>query len=441
LDPGQSASFTVTYSPAAAGNSSGAISLVSTASNPTLGVSLSGAASAATAPAVLAQSLSTLTFGNVLVGTTKTEPETLTNTGAAALTITQANINGSGFGVSGLSLPLSLAAGQSANFNVTYSPVSAGVSSGSLVIGSDASNPVLAASLSATAVAAPNPGVLTASASNMSFGSVPVGNTKSQPELLKNTGGTAVTISQANLTGVGFSLEGIYLPLKLNAGESFTFLVVFAPGAAANTSGTLALVSDASNIVPSIPLSGSGAAAGQLLVTPVSQAFGSVPVGTSKSLNTTLTASNASITISSGEFSNSEFTLGGASFPLTLAAGQSITLPLTFTPQSTGSASGSLALATNTSASTVTQALAGTGAAAVQHSVALSWDGSASGYFVYRGTKTGGPYAKLTASATGSTTFNDTSVASGNSYFYVTTSVDGSGTESGFSNEVQASVP
>jgi hypothetical protein len=390
---------------------------------------------------VLAQSLSTLSFGNVLVGTSKTEPETLTNTGAAALTITQANISGSGFSIAGLSLPLTLAAGQNANFSVTYSPTSAGVSSGSLVIGSDASNPVLAASLAATAVAAPNPGVLTASAANMSFGSVSVGNTKSQPEILKNTGGTAVTLSQANLTGVGFSLEGIYLPLKLNAGDSFTFLVVFAPGAAANTSGALALVSDASNIVPSIPLSGSGAAAGQLLVTPVSANFGSVAVGTSKSLNTTLTASNASVTISAGELSDPEFTLGGASFPLTLAAGQSITLSLTFTPQSTGSASGSLALATNTSASTVTQALSGAGGAPAQHSVTLSWDGSAAGYFVYRGTKTGGPYAKLTATATASTTFHDAGVTSGTSYFYVTSSVDGTGTESDFSNEVQATVP
>ncbi|HEX4487698.1 MAG TPA: choice-of-anchor D domain-containing protein, partial [Terriglobales bacterium] len=441
LNPGQSASLTVTYAPTAAGNNTGAISLVSTASNPTVGIALTGAATAAPSLAVLAQSLSTLAFGNVQVGTTKTEPETLTNTGASPLTITQANISGSGFSIAGLSLPLSLGSGQSANFNVTYAPSSAGVSSGSLVISSDASNPVLAASLSATAVAAPNPGVLNASASSLSFGSVPVGNTKSQPELVRNTGGSAVTISQANLTGVGFSLEGIYLPLKIEAGESFTFLVVFAPGATANTSGTLSLVSDASNIVPAISLSGSGAAAGQLLVTPASQGFGSVPMGSNKSLLTTLTASNASVTISSGELSDPEFTLGGTSFPLTLAAGQSVTLSLIFTPQSTGNASGSLSLATNTSTATVTQALVGTGGAALQHSVDLSWDGSATGYFVYRGTKTGGPYAKLTASTTGSTSFNDTSVQAGTSYFYVTTSVDGSGTESDFSNEVKATVP
>jgi hypothetical protein len=229
--------------------------------------------------------------------------------------------------------------------------------------------------------------------------------------------------------------------LKIEAGESFTFLVVFAPGATANTSGTLSLVSDASNIVPAISLSGSGSAAGQLLVTPVSQGFGSVPVGSSKSLLTTLTASNANVTISSGELSDPEFTLGGTSFPLTLAAGQSITLPVTFTPQSTGNASGSLSLATNTSAATVTQPLVGMGGAAMQHSVELSWDGSAAGYLVYRGSKTGGPYAKLTASAGVSTSFNDTAVQAGTSYFYVTTSVDDGGTESDFSNEVKATIP
>ena len=312
-----------------------------------------------------------------------------------------------------------------------------------MVTVSDASNSSLAASLSGTAIAARDPGVISATASSLNFGSVQLGSTKSQPETLKNTGGSTITISQADLTGVGFSLEGLYLPLQLEAGQSFSFTIVFAPTAAANASGSLSLVSDASNSVPTVPLSGTGAAAGQLSVSPASLSFGNVVLGTSKSLTTKLSALNSSVIISSGAVSDAEFSLSGASFPLTLAPGQSATLTLTFTPQSSASASSSLLLATNTANSTVKQGLAGAGVAAPQHSVDLSWSasGSEAGYFVYRSTKAGGPYANLTASAIASTSFTDSSVQSGATYFYVTTSVDSNGSESDDSNEVRASIP
>ena len=333
LNPGQTVSFTVTYAPVSVGASSGIINLVSDASNPTVAISLSAAATAVPAPAILAQSASVLAFGSVPVGTTKTQPKSLTNTGGSPTTITRATTTGSGFAVKGLSLPLTLAAGQSANFTVTYSPTSAGISSGSLIVVSDASNSSLATSLSGTATAAPNPGVLGAGVASLNFGSVQVGNTKSQSETLKNTGGSPVTISQATLAGTGFSLVGLDLPLQLSAGESFTFSVVFAPSAAANASGSLSVVSDASNTMAAVALSGSGAASGQLSVTPASLSFGNVTIGNSKPLTTTLRALNSSVIISSGAVSDPEFTLSGASFPLTLAAGQSVALTLTFAPR------------------------------------------------------------------------------------------------------------
>jgi fibronectin type 3 domain-containing protein len=60
---------------------------------------------------------------------------------------------------------------------------------------------------------------------------------------------------------------------------------------------------------------------------------------------------------------------------------------------------------------------------------------------VYRGTVTGGPYTKINASLITLLTYTDTTVVSGQTYFYVTTAVDGSGNESVFSNQVQAVIP
>ena len=139
----------------------------------------------------------------------------------------------------------------------------------------------------------------------------------------------------------------------------------------------------------------------------------------------------------------SEFTISGLSLPLTLSAGQSASFTVNFKPQSSGAASASGTFSSNAANASLTQALSGTGTAAPQHSVALSWSPSASsvvGYNVYRGTTTGGPYSKIT-SMNADTTFVDASVQSGQTYFYVTTAVDGSGKESGNSNQTQAVIP
>jgi fibronectin type 3 domain-containing protein len=65
-----------------------------------------------------------------------------------------------------------------------------------------------------------------------------------------------------------------------------------------------------------------------------------------------------------------------------------------------------------------------------------------SGYNVYRGTNTGGPYvSKLTPSPIPSTQFTDTGLQSGQTYFYVVTAVDSNGAESLYSNQATASIP
>lgn len=78
------------------------------------------------------------------------------------------------------------------------------------------------------------------------------------------------------------------------------------------------------------------------------------------------------------------------------------------------------------------------------HSTVLSWLASTSsvaGYNVYRSTTDGGPYTLLTSAPIAGVTFTDDSVQSGQTYFYVTTSVDSSGAQSTNSNQVQAVIP
>ena len=106
---------------------------------------------------------------------------------------------------------------------------------------------------------------------------------------------------------------------------------------------------------------------------------------------------------------------------------------------------------TNTVTVTAQSAFASTSSAsatvtitAAVHSVVLSWTASTSavsGYNIYRGTTSGGPYARLDSSLDSTTTYTDSSVQAGSTYYYVTTAVDSSGVESTNSNEVSATIP
>jgi len=437
LAAGQSVAYSVTFNPHAGGSESSVVSFASDATNGTLNVPLTGSVLSA---GTLASAPSILNFGTVQADAPQTRSETLTNSGGSDVTITQANLSGAGFTTAGLTLPMTLAAGQSTNFNVTFTPQSGGTVSGSLSVISNASNSMLRIALVANAATV---GVLSTSDSSLNFGNVPVNTTGTQSETLTNTGGANVTISQANVTGTGFSATGLNLPMILAPGQSFTFGAAFSPKSGGSAAGSIAVISDASDSTVTITLAGTAAVAGQLVVSPASLNFGSVTVGQSKSLTASLTANGSSITVSDASMSTSEFSISGISLPLTLAAGKSATFTVTFKPQSSGAASASGSFNSNASNSSAVQTLGGSGTAAPQHSVALSWDPSSSsvvGYNVYRGGQSGGPYSKV-ASMNASTDYIDSTVQSGQTYFYVTTAVDGSGKESANSNQTQAVIP
>jgi hypothetical protein len=437
LAAGQSSSFSVKFTPTTGGSAGGNLSIASNASNPNLSVPLSGSG---VPPGALTATVPSLSFGSVQVGSSQTLSETLTNSGGSPVTISQATATGA-YGVSGLGLPMTLAAGQSTSFSVKFAPTTGGSASSTLSITSNASNPSLSVPLSGSGVP---PGSLTATASSLSFGTVQVGDSQTLSETLTNSGGSSVTVTQANVTGTGFSITGLTLPLTLSPGQSFTFGAVFTPTSGGSASGNIAVVSNASNPNLAISMSGSGALAGQLTITPGTLSFGSVVLGQSKSMTTTLNATGSSVVVSSASVGSSEFAVGGPSLPLTIPSGQSASFSVTFTPQTSGTASAGASFVSNATNSTAQVSLTGSGTPPPQHSVNLSWNPSTSGavgYNVYRGGTSGGPYTEINSTLDPSTTYTDNTVLGGQTYYYVSTAVDASGVESGFSNQVKATIP
>ncbi len=464
LPAGHSVTVGVTFSPAAGGTASGAISISGTLSSPSgshpglfggqptptpvslhpafasLSVPVSGTGMAA---GQLAISPASLALGSVRIGASQTQSATLINSSSSDVTVRQVTVSGKGFRMSGLTFPLTLAPGQRRSFAVIFTPQAAGAASGSIAVTSDATNPVVSAPVSASATTAPTVGVLSTSDSSLNFGAVKINATGTQSETLTNTGQSPVVISQAQVTGAGFSATGLNLPLTLSPGQNFTFGTAFTPTSGGNFTGSIAVVSDASDSMLTITLAGTASVNGQLAVSPAGLSFGSVTVGQNKSLTGSLTATGSSITVSSASMSTPEFTISGVSFPLTLAPGQSAAFTVIFKPQASGAASANASFASNASNPSAQQSLTGTGAGAPQHSVALNWNPSSSsvaGYNIYRSTTNGGPYAMIN-SMNSDTSFTDSSVQSGQTYFYVTTAVDGAGKESQNSNQTQAVVP
>lgn len=184
---------------------------------------------------------------------------------------------------------------------------------------------------------------------------------------------------------------------------------------------------------------------GSLAVSPSTLNFGNVVVGTSSSLTGTLSASTADVTVASADWIGSGYSVSGVNFPLSVAAGQSAQYTVTFTPPATGSSAGSISFVSNASDASLKQTFSGAGTqTTTPHSVALTWDPSTSsvvGYNVYRGTQSGGPYSKRNSALLSGTNYDDNSVQSGRNYFYVSTAVDASNNESGFSNEATAAIP
>jgi hypothetical protein len=387
-----------------------------------------------------------LNFGNVTVGGSQALAVTFSNPGTSSIKISGTAKNAPWFySARGLSLPYTLRPGQTVTFNLVYTPPSDRSTTGSFTYYSDASNSALALSVSGTGVAA---GTLAANPPSLGFGRVGIGASYTRTLTVTNPSSSSLTISQISNSGGAlsspFTTGGISTPLTLGPGQSFTFPVTFSPTSLGDFFGNLSLVSSAGAQM-SIAENGVGTTAGVLSVTPSSVNFGNVTVGSSQHQTLTLSASASPVTVSSDSLGSSEYSVSGITLPLTLAAGQSLPVTITFSPQASGPANTSLAFSTGSgNTNPVLTSLIGTGMAPIQHSVALSWQPPTSpvvGYNVYRGSQSGGPYAKINPSTDGSTSFADDNVQGGNSYYYEVTSVDGSGMESVPSSPVAAIVP
>jgi Abnormal spindle-like microcephaly-assoc'd, ASPM-SPD-2-Hydin len=214
-----------------------------------------------------------------------------------------------------------------------------------------------------------------------------------------------------------------------DSGAAFSVVVSNAAGSATSASATLS-VAPATTVLLNPNVSNLN--------------FGNVNLSSSASQNVTLTnAGNSNVTISQVMVSGAGFNVGGAA-GLILSPGQSTAVNVTFTPSTNGAASGSVSVSSNATNSPAKIGLTGTGVTPIVHSVSLSWsdgDTTVTGYNAYVASVSGGPYSRLTSSPIAGTSYVDSSVQSGRTYYYVVTALDSTNQESTYSSEIAAIVP
>ncbi|MFZ0760982.1 MAG: choice-of-anchor D domain-containing protein [Candidatus Sulfotelmatobacter sp.] len=378
---------------------------------------------------------SSVRYGNVSVGQTKTLLITVTNSNQTSVTILRASASNSKFKISNFKLPQVLTAGKSVVASVTFAPTATGTVSGQVVFTSNVVSQKATIEMGGTGVIR---GAVTASPASVSFGEVYLGSSSTLPVVLTNTRPWKVTLESLRTTGSAFSVSGASFPLTLAVGQSVRLDATFKPQRLGQIGGSSFIFGPALNL----PLRGTGASKPRLTISPATLGFGSVGVGTTETRTIDLSATDGSVTISSAASSGSPFAVPGVGFPLTIPAGQVVSLDVTFTPQRGGTASATLRFSSDAANSPTYAALAGTG---TPPHVTLSWVASTSpdvaGYNIYRKTSSAGSYARINAVLDPDTSYTDATVIVGTTYYYATVAVTASGKESRFSNQVEVVVP
>jgi Abnormal spindle-like microcephaly-assoc'd, ASPM-SPD-2-Hydin/Immunoglobulin domain len=365
-----------------------------------------------------------INFGNQAVGTNTSLNVTLTNGTHGKIKIVSVSSSPAQFSYSGPPLPVTLQPGQSMSAAVEFTPTAAQTFNGTLTF-TRANGSAITASLNG-------------------FGVQPVAppSIATQPVSRTVTAGQTATFS-VSATGTaplsyqwgknGTAISGATSPsyttpatTSSDNGEKYTVVVGNSMGSATSNAATLTVTTP-----------------GYLTDSASSLGFGNVNVGSSSTQSVTLTNSGGSnVSVANVTISGAGFSVNAISTGLILAPTASVAMNVTFAPAASGGVTGTVAITSNASNSPLTVSFSGTGQV-VAHSATLAWTESSTviGYNVYRGSVSGGPYTKINPSLDATTSFADTTVQAGQTYYWVVTAVNSSNVESTYSNQIGGTIP
>ncbi|MCP5008946.1 MAG: choice-of-anchor D domain-containing protein, partial [Aestuariibacter sp.] len=202
-----------------------------------------------------------LTYGDVVSGTTSDLTVTISNLGTADLTVSSLTTTDAAFSVVSPTAPVTIPASGNEVVTVRFSATAVTAYSGNLDIASDdADEPTVSVALSGNGVATPptDPDI-SLSTTSLAFGTVVVGNSSDQIVSVSNVGASDLTVSDLATTNGVFTIVSPATPFTVGASAATDVTVRFTPTAAGAASGDLNITSDDPDEgVVSVALSGTG---------------------------------------------------------------------------------------------------------------------------------------------------------------------------------------
>jgi len=316
-----------------------------------------------TGPAIAIELQDNLAFGTVCSG-----PQYLTitvdNVGAADLIISnvQRLFGSTDFTVLPTpATPLTVSPGEDVTFTVRFTPTVAGVSETAII--RIASNDPGAPFVDVAATGLKGTGrVVTALADVRSFGNVCLGGFADQPLVINNAGPCPLSISAITTTPAEFEAPSVAsFPLVVAPGTSVAVPIRFRPSAFGSLSGSVTIISDDPTSPHTVSLFAIAPPPRLVLSLADTGNFGRCCIGSFADEPMLLSNNGAcmltvtAITSSSGEFLVPEV----LSFPLTIEAGNAVSVPIRFAPTSLGPKSATITVASDDPAGLRTIAVSG----------------------------------------------------------------------------------
>lgn len=400
--------LSLTFTPTAVQTSSSTITVTDSASNSpqTIAVTGSGIAPVNYTP-------KTIAFANQPVSSTSAATVvTVTNAQTTPLTITSIAA-GAPFGATN-NCGTTLAAGQSCTVNVTFAPTAAKYFTGSLTITDSSATSPHTVALSGNGYLP-----LVTAPTQISFPNQPTGTTSS-----------GYTVTLTNKQPVTMNIASIQAPAPfaqtnncgtaLASGASCTVTVTFAPTVVAHYSLNLTITDDAATSPQTVPLYGTGYAL--VYLTPSSITFPNQSMGTSSAASTVTLTNNQTTAVNISSISVAAPFSQTNTCGTSLAAGQTCTLSVTFSPTGVQYYAANLTVTDDASNSPQVLALGGNGTAGLTYTPKVGGL-----YFTNQIAKTSSTPQAVTLTNNLSTPVNFSSIVSTADYPFTTNCGNGAG--------------
>jgi iron transport multicopper oxidase len=283
-------------------------------------------------------------------------------TAVRATTVTAVSSTSSEFttGTPMPALPASLGPGATFTVPVTFSPAQPGIRSTAIVVQADGA-PVSAA---VTGIGQRPQAALQVAPPVVSFGGAAVNTQVGGTLTISNVGGAPLVINGVSSPEAPFSASGVPAAgSSLGPGQSVTVTFTFAPTQVGSFNGQVEV--DTSAGQETVPLTGTAALAGNLVLSPTALDFGTVPVGQNKVLSFVISNTGGSrVTVTKSKppglnvgFTNQDDMQEGTN----IEAGESKTLHVQFAPTKPGQVADHWVINANGQQGVLTLGMTGTG--------------------------------------------------------------------------------